>query len=1143
MEIIPKNDDAPQRLIHDAQRFIALLEPRGQFTFQTFTDRPGGTTRPVVLHGPLEEHGVTLRRLNAAGAGIFVTVNQTDLKGRKASNISRVRAFFVDLDGSPLEPVLSGPLPPHIVIETSHGKWHCYWLIDHCDMEHFGFIQKKLAQRFGGDEKVIDLPRVMRLPGFLHQKKEPFLSRIVKATEGRYPLADFLKAFNIRLPERNQSPEPTRQASRLEVRGEVGAYDGELGKHLSAIAAAEVGTRNDTLNARAFLIGRLVATGHIPKWEALRAILEAAAGIDNAKYHAERAIKDGIQAGPYRIPAPLPHFPGIEPLPPVEARAELSNATLNIINQAEDWKFLLSEIKTKTSDIRNQHGNPSKTKPPSATDPTAFTVEYSPSREAYLACQLEVRRTRKHILAQSGFADTKHAPRDMVRATPGLGKTRTTVATILESGLDLVFFYVPTTKLAEELATAYLGQVKAIKGRCPDNCTQSIACQFAGARGIPVYGTFCAMEMEGRPPIKCPDFDRCKYLAQFKPTGEKIIALSHEYLGLDFPLLRQLGTPDLHVIDESIISLVAGVMNFQPAMLPADFRDMQPGDDAQARAIERGWMLDDVKAYRAECYQQMQEETLAGARGLHPGMDAELALAKMKSATTTGAAQRWRFFSTLACQWELGKGSEAIRVGTKIVPVDGVNEQQNRVFVSFKRELAGLRESEPVLLLDADGDIDINRALVSARMQEHIVEAARNVRVIQVSTSSSKTALGLPDKVASDKLKRMSTLIRDFIPGKKVVVTYKDAKPLADFGLDDADITHFGGFLGKNEWENHDIAIVLGRNLPPCDATEDLARAIFMDSPEPLALPGRYEQAMQGYVMRDESHRGAKVQAHPDPRVNGLLDVMRGRMSAQAADRLRLVNDDKPKLVILLDATPTPLPVDALLTETGFMAMLAVGKLVSQGGGFAVIDRPVLEGLGFSRSEGENAIKSMTTKIPTLHPSILNSIYGGANLESLNLAFHEVGTKDKPMLVVTTLGPDETARRILRLNPVHEALARSSTGLIPLSPAWLNENFPELFTSKTDAARYCALVTPTGIFRVQGKRTASKFLSGERCIDPRATLEAMAEAPLAEYDGPMLAANDAEPPVAAPVHDWPPAPEPVAANDPAVCPVQKAVPV
>ena len=232
----------PQSSPDDTQHFLDLLGC--EFTFQTFGDK-GGNTPPTILHGTLAQHLPTLRRLNAAGAGCFFTVAQTDGKGRKAANITRIRAVFIDLDGSPLQPVLDGPLPPHIVIETSPGKWHCYWLIDHCDLEHFGFIQKALATRFDGDAKVFDLPRVMRLPGFLHQKGKPFLSRIIQVEPGRYKLGEFLKAFNIRLPERKLAPEPTRAIS--VKRDDAGESEGSrlIDWHLEIIRNTE-SHRNDT---------------------------------------------------------------------------------------------------------------------------------------------------------------------------------------------------------------------------------------------------------------------------------------------------------------------------------------------------------------------------------------------------------------------------------------------------------------------------------------------------------------------------------------------------------------------------------------------------------------------------------------------------------------------------------------------------------------------------------------------------------------------------------------------------------------------------------------------------------------------------------------------------------------------------------
>jgi hypothetical protein len=55
-----------------------------------------------ILHGTLAQHWNVLAQLNAQGAGVYVTVNQTNLRGRKTENIVRVRCLFLDLDGAPL---------------------------------------------------------------------------------------------------------------------------------------------------------------------------------------------------------------------------------------------------------------------------------------------------------------------------------------------------------------------------------------------------------------------------------------------------------------------------------------------------------------------------------------------------------------------------------------------------------------------------------------------------------------------------------------------------------------------------------------------------------------------------------------------------------------------------------------------------------------------------------------------------------------------------------------------------------------------------------------------------------------------------------------------------------------------------------
>ena len=55
-------------------------------------------------------------------------------------------------------------------MRSSENKWHVYWCIDDAPLSAFGGTQKKLSELFGSDPAVCDLPRVMRLPGFPHQK-------------------------------------------------------------------------------------------------------------------------------------------------------------------------------------------------------------------------------------------------------------------------------------------------------------------------------------------------------------------------------------------------------------------------------------------------------------------------------------------------------------------------------------------------------------------------------------------------------------------------------------------------------------------------------------------------------------------------------------------------------------------------------------------------------------------------------------------------------------------------------------------------------------------------------------------------------------------------------------------------------------
>ncbi|MEN9429929.1 MAG: hypothetical protein RJA86_788 [Pseudomonadota bacterium] len=200
----------------------ALAGKDAPCTFQTFDDMKvwnedkkkfinrANKSLAHIYHGTFNQHKNALAALNAKGAGVFVTVNETDLTGREAHNIQKVRALFLDLDGSPRQPILDLPedLQPHIWIESSPNRWHAYWLVNNCELDQFKPLQQALAALFDGDKQVCDLSRVMRLVGFSHNKQEPFITRIVELQE--HNLAPFsvnklivgLGLNNIRVQER-----------------------------------------------------------------------------------------------------------------------------------------------------------------------------------------------------------------------------------------------------------------------------------------------------------------------------------------------------------------------------------------------------------------------------------------------------------------------------------------------------------------------------------------------------------------------------------------------------------------------------------------------------------------------------------------------------------------------------------------------------------------------------------------------------------------------------------------------------------------------------------------------------------------------------------------------------------------------------
>ena len=174
------------------KNYLSLLDNKeNKYIWQIIGEREGVDLAPQNFCATLEKAYPVLVEANQAGYAIYVTINESKTDRRKATDICRVRAVFVELDrGDITEEDLKGLIEEYKVsfaVWSSPGKCHLYWRLADgvCAVDKFSSLQSVLQYKFkdwkaGRESK--DLPRILRVPGFYHQKKEPFLSRLVVGT-------------------------------------------------------------------------------------------------------------------------------------------------------------------------------------------------------------------------------------------------------------------------------------------------------------------------------------------------------------------------------------------------------------------------------------------------------------------------------------------------------------------------------------------------------------------------------------------------------------------------------------------------------------------------------------------------------------------------------------------------------------------------------------------------------------------------------------------------------------------------------------------------------------------------------------------------------------------------------------------------
>ncbi len=270
----------------EASRFLDIIAlPNEPITFQTFDDSPKKRSKLISLHtGTLESQKTRLRQLNLQGAGVFVTVNCQDKPHiRNAVNTTRVRALFADLDGVSLDTIRKIALLPTMITESSDNRFHVYWCVDDVPVNQFKMLQKRIAAILNSDSSVCDLPRVMRLPGFLHNKAIPFQTRILEIyRERRYTLDKFENALTI--------SENTPRVDKINVQN-------HLKRTIAAIKNAKKSTRNSTLNKQAFHMGQISVNSTLDTQKTIELLENAGVESGLSRDEAQSTVRSGFEAG------------------------------------------------------------------------------------------------------------------------------------------------------------------------------------------------------------------------------------------------------------------------------------------------------------------------------------------------------------------------------------------------------------------------------------------------------------------------------------------------------------------------------------------------------------------------------------------------------------------------------------------------------------------------------------------------------------------------------------------------------------------------------------------------------------------------------------------------------------------------------
>lgn len=593
-----------------------------------------------------------------------------------------------------------------------------------------------------------------------------------------------------------------------------------------------------------------------------------------------------------------------------------------------------------------------------------------------------------------------------LKVPAGLGKTRTALECIAATGERFlkhghILFYVPTLELAEDahkdfekLNSGLPSMV--LRGRGATNpadqkpmCERHRLADKLAGKVRSITKALCIQETsDGVSEAEC--YSVCAYFDQVASDKHKVIFLPHAYLTKMLPSKRAVA---LRIIDEKFWSELTEtqVLSYDDWFTLPDhigkgsmgeifktvrlciFEALEAGRPVQTALRENG-----VSTHDLERLSKAERKALPKL-DLRPGEPDNVLdhnISKHDLLAAAGSHKRALVFELLV--------ETADKDSTERLSLQSPNARLAQKGAIKTHLMHDLPRNAPIILLDADLN-EVIAAQICPGMEIKRLNVLPRAEIVQITKNTLSTHSLTTEKDAATRREYVLEVLKHEVAkaGKGKVLAVATKKVLAalfkqaggqfceeapePLTLHGATIRWFGPkMLGINKFANYATIVVIGRLQPTVMAVEDDMRALFGDSTEKLLFSDTQQlvEARKDVPMQSAQDQTGTVRVHPDPRGQQVLEQMREAQTEQAIARLRLIDADPPKRVVILSDLP--------------LAGLPVTKRVS-------LKKLAQEARGMQRSQKYKQLR--------------NAITGGASVDLQGLRLSSLGLfQDAPVV-------------------------------------------------------------------------------------------------------------------------------------------------